>query len=70
MKFDNDNNVLTLYLSGRIDANNSADIESEITQVLADNPASSQYSTLQSWNTYQVQDYVYYSSSANNSGEL
>ena len=38
MKFDNDNNVLTLYLSGRIDANNSADIESEITQVLAENP--------------------------------
>ncbi|MBQ7216592.1 MAG: phosphotransferase [Synergistaceae bacterium] len=38
MKFSNDNDVLTVYLSGRIDANNSADIESEIAEVLAKNP--------------------------------
>ena len=38
MRFDNDNDVLTLYLSGRIDANNAADIETEIADVLAKNP--------------------------------
>ena len=38
MNFDNSNNTLTLYLVGRIDANNSADIESEIAEVLAKNP--------------------------------
>ena len=38
MKFDNNNNVLTLYLSGRIDANNAAEIESEISEIAAKNP--------------------------------
>ena len=38
MKFDNDNNVLTLYLSGRIDANNASQTEAEINDVLAKNP--------------------------------
>ena len=38
MKFNNNNDVLTLYLSGRIDANNSSDIEAEIFDVLAKNP--------------------------------
>ena len=38
MKSNNDNNVLTLYLSGRIDANSSAEKEAEISEVLAKNP--------------------------------
>ena len=38
MKFDNNNDVLTLYLSGRIDANNSVDIDAEISDILAKNP--------------------------------
>ncbi len=38
MKFDNDNNVLTVYLSGRIDANNAAEMEAEISDVVAKNP--------------------------------
>ncbi len=38
MKFSNDNDVLSVYLSGRIDANNSAQTEAEISEVLAKNP--------------------------------
>lgn len=38
MNFNTDNNVLTLYLYGRIDANNSAKAESEISEILAKNP--------------------------------
>ena len=40
MKSNNNNNVLTLYLSGRIDANNAPDIEAEIAQELAKFPES------------------------------
>ena len=38
MKTEHDDKTLTLYLAGRIDANNSANIESEISEVLAKNP--------------------------------
>ena len=38
MNFDKDNDALTLYLSGRIDANNAAQTEIEIVDVLAKNP--------------------------------
>ena len=38
MKAENDNNTLTLYLTGRIDADNSAQTESEISQALTQNP--------------------------------
>ena len=37
MKFNNDNNVLTIYLSGRIDANNAAEIEQSISAAIAEN---------------------------------
>ena len=38
MKTNHDDNTLTLYLAGRIDANNAADVEAEISQELAKNP--------------------------------
>ena len=38
MKTSHDDNTLILYLAGRIDANNAADIEAEIAEVLAKNP--------------------------------
>ena len=47
MNFNTDNNVLTLYLYGRIDANNSAKAESEISEILAKNPGLSPPSTFQ-----------------------
>ncbi len=37
MKFNKDNNVLTLYLSGRIDANNAAEIDGSISAAVAEN---------------------------------
>ena len=37
MKFDRNNNVLTLYLSGRIDAANAAEIEQSISAAIAEN---------------------------------
>ena len=38
MKAEHDDNTLTLYLSGRIDANNALDIENEIAEALEKNP--------------------------------
>ena len=38
MKTSHDDNTLILYLAGRIDANNAADIEAEISEALAKNP--------------------------------
>ena len=38
MKTNHDDKNLTLYLAGRIDANNAADVEAEILQELAKNP--------------------------------
>ena len=38
MKTNHDDKTLTLYLAGRIDANNAAEVEAEISQELAKNP--------------------------------
>ena len=38
MKFDNNNSVLTLYLTGRIDAANAAEIDSSISAAIAEHP--------------------------------
>ena len=38
MKTNNDNNTLTLYLAGRIDANNAPNVEAEIAQEIAKYP--------------------------------
>ena len=38
MKTNNDNNTLTLYLAGKIDANNAPNVEAEIAQEIAKYP--------------------------------